>query len=235
MSALVLLLRFKVNLLASVAEYVTQVYLPLSADPRGVAAHRENSGWANGAVCILFFLSRDSPPSRMTSVVVYPSRLRMALMLLGALAFVAGGVWLLMHPFRETRVAGWVVAWASILFFGAAGLFALTRLFSRKPALTIDHTGIVDNASGLAAGFIPWSDVVDAQVFEFQRQRFLGLSLRNPQDYLAQASPLKRLLMKANASLVGFPVNIPEATLSMTVATLLTHINEFRHGNGEAL
>lgn len=175
----------------------------------------------------------------MTPVVIHPSRLRVGLLFVGSVLFVAGGVWLLMHPIRGDEAMGWLIGWASIVFFGAVALFAASRLVSRKPAITIDRAGITDNASGLSAGFIPWSDVVDAQLVKFQQQKFLGVSLRNPQDYLAKASPLKRTLMKANASLVGFVINIPQISLPVPLEELLGHIERFRqasletpHGNG---
>ena len=167
----------------------------------------------------------------MTPVVIYSSRLRVSLILLGAALFVAGGIWLVMHPSRGDTGMEWLMGWACIVFFGAVGLFALSRLFSRKPALTIDHAGITDNASGLSAGFIPWSDVVDAQVIKFQQQKFLGLSLRNPEDYLANASSFKRMLMKANSSLVGFVVNIPQIALPVPLEELLGHIDRFRQAD----
>ncbi|MCR6479769.1 hypothetical protein NU688_26675 [Variovorax sp. ZS18.2.2] len=170
----------------------------------------------------------------MTPVVIYPSRLRVSLLLLGAALFVAGGIWLLMHPIGGDEVMGWLIGWASIVFFGAVAVFALSRLVSRKPAITIDRTGITDNASGLSAGFIPWSDVVDAQVIKFQQQKFLGVSLRNPKDYLAKASPLKRMLMKANSSLVGFVINVPQISLPVPLEEVLAHIDRFRRADADA-
>lgn len=164
----------------------------------------------------------------MTPVVIYPSRLRVSLLLAGAVLFVAGGVWLLRNPIRGDEFMGWLSGWASIVFFGAVGLFALGRLVSRKPAITIDLTGITDNASGLSAGFIPWADITDAQIVHFQQQKFLGVSLRNPKDYLAKASPFKRMLMKANSSLVGFVINIPRIALPVTLEEVLAHIERFR-------
>lgn len=170
----------------------------------------------------------------MNPVVIYPSRLRVSLLLLGAALFVAGGIWLLMHPIRGDELMGGLIGWASIVFFGAVAVFALSRLVAKKPALTIDHTGITDNASGLSAGFIPWSDIVDAQIVNFQQQKFLGVSLRNPEDYLAKASPFKRMLMKANSSLVGYVINIPRIALPVTLEEVLAHIDRFRRADTDA-
>jgi len=170
----------------------------------------------------------------MTPVVIYPSRLRVSLLLVGSVLFVAGGIWLLRHPIPGDEFMGWLSGWASIVFFGAVGLFALGRLVSRKPAITIDLTGITDNASGLSAGFIPWSDITDAQIVKFQQQKFLGVSLRNPKDYLAKASPFKRMLMKANSSLVGYVINIPRIALPVALEEVLAHIERFRQAATDA-
>lgn len=168
----------------------------------------------------------------MAPIVIYPSRSRVLLILLGSIAFVAGSAWMLTLPFQEIGIKGTIAAWLCVPFFGTTGLFALTRLFSNKPALTIDSAGITDNASGLSAGFIPWSDVTGAGIATFQKQKFLGISLRNPEDYLAKASSFKRLLMKTNSSWVGYVVNIPQVTLPVAVEDLLAHVNQYRQMGG---
>ncbi|MFK5283176.1 STM3941 family protein, partial [Lacticaseibacillus paracasei] len=81
-----------------------------------------------------------------------------------------------------------------------------------------------DNASVLSAGFIPWSDIAGAGIVTFQEQKFLGISLKDPQKYLVKASFFKRLLMRINSSLVGYVVNIPQGILPVPVEELLAHI-----------
>ena len=168
----------------------------------------------------------------MTPIIIYPSRNRIVLLFLGSIAFVAIGVWMLTLPPGEVGTKGTISAWICIPFFGTTGVFALTRLFSKKPALIIDQSGITDNASGLSAGFIPWSDITGAGIATFQKQKFLGISLRNPQDYLEKASLLKRLLMKSNSSWVGYIVNIPQITLPVAVEDLLAQVNQFKQAVG---
>ncbi|HEY0098887.1 MAG TPA: STM3941 family protein, partial [Pyrinomonadaceae bacterium] len=102
--------------------------------------------------------------------IIYLSRTKILLLLLGAFAFVAAGIWMFslgdasiqsQRRFNEPLyVRG--LGLAAILFFGSCGLYALKKLFDRKPALVFNSSGIVDNASSVAAGLIPWSDVVSA-------------------------------------------------------------------------
>ncbi|MDZ7918648.1 STM3941 family protein [Rhodoferax sp.] len=164
----------------------------------------------------------------MAPTIIYPSRSRAFLNLLGSLTLLAAGSLMLLLPLKEIGITGKVIALLGVAFFGKTGLFALTRLFSNKPAVIIDSVGITDNASALAAGFIPWSDIVSAGIFTFQKQKFLGLSLRNPEEYLAKVSAFKRILMKTNSSWVGYLVTIPQVTLSMPVEELIAHVHQYQ-------
>ena len=168
----------------------------------------------------------------MAPIVIYPSRSRVFLILLGSITFVAAGTLMLLLSLNEIGITGKIFALLGVAFFGKTGLFALIRLFSNEPALTIDSGGITDNASALSAGFIPWSDIIGAGIFRFQKQKFLGISLRNPEKYLAKASAFKRILMKTNSSLVGYVVTIPQVTLPMPVEDLLTHVDQYKQMDG---
>lgn len=139
---------------------------------------------------------------------------------------------MLMLPSGEIGIKQTISAWICIPFFGTVGAFALTRLFSKKPALIIDQSGITDNASGLSVGFIPWSDITGTGIATFQKQKLLGISLRNPQEYLEKATILKRLLMKSNSSWVGYVINIPQITLPVAVEDLQVQINQFKNATG---
>src|SRR5207244_7221356 len=91
-------------------------------------------------------------------------------------------------------------AWICIPFSIIVGALAFSRLCSKKPALVIDEKGITDNASWIAAGFVPWDDITGAGIAKFRRKQFLGIAVRNPEQYLAKAGRLKRMLMKTNRS-----------------------------------
>jgi hypothetical protein len=123
-----------------------------------------------------------------------------------------------------------------IPFFGACGLFTLSRLLWRKPAIVIDNEGLTDQASAVSVGFIPWSDIEHARVLELtfrrSRQKYLGVSLRNPKDYLAKCELLARGLLWANARMSGYVVNIPQAALSVKLEVILAHMEFYLRQRG---
>jgi hypothetical protein len=91
-------------------------------------------------------------------VVIYPSRAKMLLVLLGSIAFVVIGVWI-GTPGVARGLAIWKVVVASYIgvpCFAACGLYAAYRLAIRRPALEIDSTGITDAASAVGAGRLSW-------------------------------------------------------------------------------
>lgn len=106
-----------------------------------------------------------------------------------------------------------------VMFFGIGFLFVLSRAFSSRPALVLRHDGIVDDASGVAAGLVPWNEIEAAYVSELQthgsRQRYFCILPRNVDWLLAQQNPWKAWLMRQNMKMVGAPVTIPLAGLSM--------------------
>ncbi|HEY6241680.1 MAG TPA: STM3941 family protein, partial [Burkholderiales bacterium] len=119
----------------------------------------------------------------------------------------------------------------AIPFSVILGALVFPRLCSRKPALIIDEKGITDNASGMSVGFVPWDDITGTGIAVFRKRRFLGISVRNPEEYLAKAGRLKRMLMKANQRALGCVINIPQATLPVSIENILAHINGYRQSS----
>ena len=164
----------------------------------------------------------------MGPIVIYENRVKLAALFFGAFLLDTACVLLLArHPASmSAKTTG--AAIVGIPFFGACGLFALCRLLWRKPAISIDNDGLTDHASGLSVGFIPWSDMTDARIFirsfGSSRQKFLGVALRNPNDYLAKCGPLTRILLRANKGLNGYIVNIPQTALSVQLDVVVAHI-----------
>lgn len=174
------------------------------------------------------------------------SRTKLVLTILGSCAFVAAGAWLLSFDAAEIRSGRafpfflsdpWVVygvGAAGILFFGACGLYALAKMFDRKPGLIFNSAGIVDNASGVAAGFIPWAEVLGSGVYEVQKQKMLIIVVRSPQEYIDRGGALKRALNKANSKMVGSPISIPSVALKINFAELVSLFERYHRKYGGA-
>lgn len=172
------------------------------------------------------------------------SKTKLVLLLLGSAAFVAAGAWLLsLDPatVRSHRAFGAFfndplfargLGLLSILFFGICGAYALKALFDKKPGLVLNDSGFVDNASAVAAGFIPWSEVVGVGVFEVNKQRTLIVEVADPQKYVGRGGALRRALNKANYKLSGSPITIPSTALSIGFPELVSLFDRYRQTYG---
>jgi len=174
------------------------------------------------------------------------SRKKIVLLILGACVFVALGGWLLSldgaavrseRSFRGFFNEVWVVrglGLTAILFFGLCGLYALRALFDKKPGLVLNSSGLVDNASAVSAGFIPWSEVVGASVYEIQGQKMLVIDVRTPQTYIDRGGALRRLLNKANYRMVGSPIALSSKVLKIDFPRLVFLFNRYMYRYGVA-
>jgi hypothetical protein len=155
-------------------------------------------------------------------LVIYPSRIKTLLVLLGAAAFVVACIWI-GSPGIARRVAPWEVFIASYIgvpFFAACGLYALYRLIWRRPALEIDSTGITDAASALGAGHLTWPEVDHIVLYKFYGQLMLGIHPKDPDSILSRLHPVRRSLLKLNNGLGCAPLNIPQVILPMKLSEL---------------
>ncbi len=168
------------------------------------------------------------------------SKTKIVLLLLGAAAFVAAGIWMFslddasIHSHRRFNDPLYVhgLGLVSIVFFGSCGLYALKKLFDKKPALVFNNSGIVDNASSVSPGFIPWSEVVGAEIFEIQKQKMLIIKVRDPQEYIARGGSLRQTLNKANYKMVGSPISISANTLAIKFSELTSLFDRYQRKYG---
>jgi len=116
----------------------------------------------------------------------------------------------------------------AIVFFGIFGLVGLKKLFDKKPALILNKSGIVDNSSGVSAGFIPWSEVVGARIVEVQKQKMLVINVRDPREYVARGNLVKQTLNKANYNMVGSPISISSVALAINFSELISLFDRYQ-------
>jgi hypothetical protein len=161
------------------------------------------------------------------------SKSNIILMLIGALVFVAVGLWFIIAPPKiensywgnPTKVA--IVGYASIIFFGVCAAALTRKLPDSKPGLTIDDIGLTDNSSGLAAGHILWTDIENISVLEIHKQRLIMLEVKNPQDYIGrQKSFLKRKGMEFNYKMYRTPLSITANGLKIPFHELLALVTQ---------
>lgn len=116
----------------------------------------------------------------------------------GSLLFVVLGLWLftivaeLQIQFSPLFVKG--VGLAAIVFFGTTGIYGIRKIFDRKIALTLDENGITDNTNASSAGLIKWDDIIEIRTEQIASTKFLLIYTNKPEQYLEQASGLKKNL-----------------------------------------
>ncbi|MDO4794566.1 MAG: STM3941 family protein [Brachymonas sp.] len=152
------------------------------------------------------------------------SKTKLLLLLLLACLFVAVGVWMVQLDPAEIAARGrykspWLAHGAgmgSIVCFGAFALFFVKKLFDTKPGLLLTARGIDENASLLAAGFVPWSDIAGFDVYHMQGQRVLVVMLHDPNKYItASRNPLVRKMRQASTRMCGSPVALSANALQI--------------------
>jgi hypothetical protein len=148
------------------------------------------------------------------------SKEKLVKLLIGSLVFVAIGFWFVIGKptinnalfSNPTVVFG--VGIVSIIFSSFSIFMMLKKLKDTKPGLVIDDIGVTDNASGVAAGYIPWADITAIKTVQVFTQKFLMIIVKNPDDYInRQTSVLKRQTMKMNFKTYGSPISITASTL----------------------
>jgi hypothetical protein len=160
------------------------------------------------------------------------SKKKLILMLVGSIAFVLLGLWLISEA---DNLTGWrannptytrIIGIAGVLFFGVCAVYIGRKLPDNKPGLIIDDVGLTDNSSGVSAGQILWSDVKNIKVIEIHRQKLIMLKVKNPHDYIdRQTSGLKRKMMKMNFNMYGTPLSITANSLQIKFDELLNILN----------
>ena len=157
------------------------------------------------------------------------SKTKLVLLLCGAVGFVALGFWL--YGFSEQIQAPVYLelrfwAGAAIGFFGLCAVVLAVKLFDPRPGLVIDDAGLIDNASGLSAGRIPWSDIKGFAVQTVKHQRFLTVEVHDPDKFVQRAPAWQRSLVAFNAKYYGSPIQISAVGLKIDFDSLVKAITE---------
>jgi hypothetical protein len=148
-----------------------------------------------------------------------------------ALALAAAGAWLaLASPYLVmSRFFSALVE--SLGFLGflssgfASGAFAL-KLCS--PAIVIDSEGVVDNASGVGVGRIPWQNIQEIKELDFAGYTYVGIAAVNNEAVLETVNPIQRALLRSRLKR-GLPlIIIPSDILGISAAELMGELH-LRH------
>jgi len=148
------------------------------------------------------------------------SKQKMYLMLFGSIIFVVIGTWLVVnppksnHPIFGNPMVILISGISAIIFFGYTAFILLKKLPDNKPGLIINSEGIIDNSSGVSAGIVLWTDIIEISTANVMNQKFLMFIVKNPEEYInRQNGIVKRKAMEINYKTYGSPISISANTL----------------------
>lgn len=148
------------------------------------------------------------------------SRRKLVKLLCYCVIFIAAGLWLAIYqpqtsnPILNSSLLKYGIGMLGVLM-GLIGVFAfLTKIFDTKAGITIDQTGVIENASSLSVGRIPWTDIIDIRETTMQgsvsaKEKFIIIMVKNPDYYISkEKNAIRRKLMAMNARKSGSPLYI---------------------------
>jgi hypothetical protein len=161
----------------------------------------------------------------MDKIEIPISRRKSILILLGAIMFVALGVWFVMSPSlfssKYNPLVIRILGVVTVLFFGVCAIALVKALITKKTGLTIDSSGILCDSGGIAIGFVPWKDIIDVEEFYVSGQGIIKIIVSNPQKYIdRQKSAFSRRMAEMNYKLYDTPVQISANMLKCNFAEL---------------
>ena len=156
------------------------------------------------------------PMTKYERIEIPLSKTKLSLLLLGSIAFVVGGIWMVANPngfatsYRPTNpVFVFGVGLVSIIFFGLCLVNIAKKLLDNTPGLVIDEKGIYDNSGAISVGLILWNDIVELRTADVFRQKFIIVIVNNPEQYInAQPRAINKTRLRRNYKSCGSPISI---------------------------
>jgi hypothetical protein len=167
----------------------------------------------------------------MDDVVIFPGRKRLALLALGAVAFAAGGGFIVAEdtmPWFARFIGGYL----GMALFAFCLVYACFRLAKPLPSLVIGREGLLENAQAVGPGMLRWSEIADVKIQSFLNWRFLAIIPRDLEAVLQRQGRVKQWLMRMKLRLVESPFNVPESALPVKLEDVLAYINTRRGADG---
>ncbi|OCK50459.1 hypothetical protein BA768_04700 [Chryseobacterium sp. CBo1] len=155
------------------------------------------------------------------------SKVKIGLLCLGALLFVALGLLLIIYEPQSINYSNrhsWIMrpffrflaGLLFVIFFGFALVILFIRLFNKNPGLIINEKGIIDNTSIFGLGFIPWKDIRDIKIVKINNGNFILVLLKNPSYYINSTIHwLKRKSLKTSFKYHNTPLCMSANSLAI--------------------
>jgi hypothetical protein len=167
----------------------------------------------------------------MADFIAHGSKWRIALLLVGCMAFVATGLWFIGFfealPPPTGEAAPSVVSfvgWASILFFGVCFVAGVRQFFDGEEQLRISAAGI--RCKRWCDDTIRWDDITFVDVWEHRGQKIIMLYLKDASKYPSRG--LAGKLAGVNRAIAGGDVGISLTGMDRGFAEAMAAIAYFR-------
>jgi len=176
----------------------------------------------------------------MERIEIYSSKKKSLLLLIGSIAFVVLGFWLLLEAdnFTAWRAGNPFISRgigiASILFFGLGVYVGIKRLIKSEIALIIDTIGLNVNPKKSLTEYIKWNDINGFEEIKIQSTRIVIIGVKKPDYWLdKETSVFRRKLMQFNINNYNSPFNIAASGLDISSDKLIETLNNYydRHKN----
>ena len=89
----------------------------------------------------------------------------------------------------------------------------------------MDGDGILDNSSAAAGQLIQWDRIIGIRKHQIMSTKFILIDIENPEQFIDQATGLKKKLMWANYKATGTPTSISSTALTCNFDELFDLIN----------
>lgn len=150
----------------------------------------------------------------MTEIHIKLNRIKLLLLLFGAVGFTIISVMFIYRPewftsflFFSIKIIR-LIGFIGLFFFGIASIFIIPKLFDNTSGLVINNVGIIDNSTASPVGLILWDDITKIEVKKINSINILLIFLKNPTDYISKANWINRFGLNNNMKTYGTPVTI---------------------------
>lgn len=161
----------------------------------------------------------EDPAQVDDEVLVMASSKKMLLVFIASLLIVLISAWIVSIQKMNGLWASVAIVTGAVFFISM--VYALFRLVKPKPAVIVNRDGFLDQSTSTSCKtFIQWTEVKEVFIYEYMGYPYLGVRLKDTDQYLKQLASWKRSMTQANLNLVHCPISIPQSAINVYVEQL---------------
>ncbi len=158
-------------------------------------------------------------------MVVGRSRFKTFLILLGAIAFLLIGIWLLFLD--NSDIYRKIIGGLTMLFSGAAIPIGIKKLVRNEAALAFNEEYLIIEPASKNKLALPWTEIEAFEVVQIKGTKIIIIKVKDPLEWIQKESnPVKKKLMQFNNNMYKSPFNIASSGLNISHEKLFDLLNE---------